>query len=152
MRAYLRTLRLPVRYAWTGCSTNSYAVHTSPRITPVRCSQRGERASASIRCTKGQNTTLKYFVKICCNVLNNAFVFIQYLSITSRNAASTTGAPSLPHKYLSKKRSQKLQITTPYRLLERTVELISGVLASARSVRFEFASIDTRTTSHWTAQ
>lgn len=150
MRTYSRTYRLGARYAWTGCSTISPKNKASHRITLMRCYQRGDSTSWSNMRKNAQNTNLKYFVKKCCNRLFYAFLYLQYLTNLSRFAKSlisttrpTHGAPSNHTVQI-----RKLQTTTPYRLLEHTVLVISGVLATARCVPHGIAPNGSRTTSH----
>ena len=148
MSTHFNAIRPSTRYAWTGCSTFSPNNKASHRITLMRCYQRGDSASWSNMRKNAQNTILKYFVKKCCNGLFYAFHSLQYLTNLSRFATSSTSRTRPTHGAPSNIRSRKLQTTTPYRLLEHTVLVISGVLATARSVPLGIASSGSRTTSH----
>ncbi len=149
MSTHFNAIRPSARYAWTGCSTISPKKKASHRITLMRCSQRGDSASWSNMRKNAQNTILKYFVKNCCNGLFYAFASLQYLTNLSRFVKSLTSTTRPTHGAPFKKRLQKLQTTTtPYRLLEHTVQVISGVLATARSVPHGIAANGSRTTSH----
>ena len=127
MSTHLNANRLSARYAWPGCSTISPTNQASPRITPMRRYQRGDRASSSKRFATGQNTTLKYFVKKCCNGLCYMFQFLQYFANLSRFAKSLMSTTRSSHGAPSNIRLRKLQTTTPYRLWEQTVQVISEV-------------------------
>ena len=148
MSTHFNANRLSARYAWTGCSTISPNIKASNRITLMRCCQRRDSTSWSNMRKNAQNTILKYFVKSCCNGLFYAFASLQYLTNLSRFAKSSTSTTRPTHGAPSNIRLRKLQTTTPYRLLEHTVQVISGVLATARSVPLGIASNGSRTTSH----
>ena len=149
MSTHFNAIRPSARYAWTGCSTFSPKNKASHRITLMRCYQRGDSASWSNMRKNAQNTILKYFVKKCCNGLFYAFASLQYLTNLSRFAKSLTSNTRPTHGAPFKKRLRKLQTTTtPYRLLKHTVQVISGVLATARSVPHGIAANGSRTTSH----
>ena len=148
MSTHFNANRLSARYAWTGCSTISPKNKASHRITLMRCYQRGDSASWSNMRKNEENTILKYFVKNCCNGLFYAFHSLQYLTNLSRFAKSLTSNTRPTHGAPSNIRLRKLQTTTPYRLLEHTVQVISGVLATARSVPLGMAANGSRTTSH----
>ena len=149
MSTHYNANRPSARYAWTGCSTISPKNKASHQVTLMRCYQRGDSASWSNLRKYAQNTILKYFVKKCCNGLFYAFASLQYLTNLSRFAKSLTSNTRPTHGAPFKKRLQKLQTTTtPYRLLEHTVQVISGVLATARSVPHGIAANGLRTTSH----
>ena len=149
MSTHLNAIRPSARYAWTGCSTFSPKIKASHRFTLMRRSQRGDSASWSNMRKNAQNTILKYFVKNCCNRLFYAFASLQYLTNLSRFATSSTSTTRPTHGAPFKTRLRKLQTTTtPYRLLEPTVQVISGVLATARSVPLGIAVNGSRTTSH----
>lgn len=148
MSTHFNANRLSARYAWTGCSTISPKNKASHQITLMRCYQREDTASRSNERKNEENTILKYFVKNCCNGLFYAFASLQYLTNLSRFATSSTSRTRPTHGAPFKKRLRKLQTTTPYRLLEHTVLVISGVLATARSVPHGIAANGSRTTSH----
>ena len=148
MSTHFNAIRPSARYAWTGCSTFSPKNKASHQVTLMRCYQRGDSASWLNMRKNAQNTILKYFVKNCCNGLFYAFLSLQYLINLSRYAMSSTSTTRPTHGAPSNIRLRKLQTTTLYRLLEPTVQVISGVLATARSVPHGIAANGSRTTSH----
>lgn len=152
MRTYLRTVEPRPHYVWTRCSAILPHRLKSRRITSLRPNLWVDLVSLIPQYDTGRNLTLKYFVKIYCKPLKSAFLSLQYLSNMSHIAVSRTRATRQTLSSHSKIRSQKLHIDFMIRMLERTLQLISGVLATDRSVRCELASTAAGTTSHWTTQ
>ena len=152
MRTWKSTLELRPHYVWTRCSATLPHGLKSQRIASLRPNLWDDLVSLTPKYKTGRNPTLKYFVKIYCKPLKSAFLSLQYLTNMSHTAVSRTRATRQTLSSHSKIRSQKLQPAFVHRALERTLQLISGVLASARRVPRELASTAAGTTSHWTAQ
>ena len=152
MRTWIRTLKLRPHYVWTRYSAVFSDGLKSRRITSWQHNHREGFASLMPAYETGRNRTLKYFVKIYCKPLKSTFLSLQYLSNMSHTAVSRTRATRQTLSSHSKIRSQKLYAVFMIRMLDRTLQFISGVLATDRSVRRELASTAAGTTSHWTAQ
>ena len=150
MRTCLSIYELQPHYVWARCSTNFLDGLKSHRITPVRHSSLGDSASLMCQCAIGRNLTLKYFVKNCCNRLKSSFQSLQYLVCMPRCYAKSRTCTTRPtHNSQSKNRTRNLLIATVHQFLERTVQLISGVLTTDRRVHLIVtASTGSRTTSH----
>ena len=140
------------RYVWTRPALHFLSELTSQRLTPLRFDSLRDLAPLMRRDQTGGFLTLKYFVKNCYNRLKSGFLSLQYPTYMSHNAVSRTRATRQPHSSHSHTKAPKLQSTLVHQLLERIVQVISGVLAFDRSNPFDFASTDARTTSHWTAR
>ena len=152
MRTCLRTVELRPHYVWTRCFATLPQELKSQRITSLRPNLWDDLGSLMPKYQTGRNPTLKYFVKIYCKPLKSAFLSLQYLTNMSHTAVSRTRATRQSHCSHSKIRSNVLQPAFVDCVLGRTLQLISGVLASARRVHRELASTAAGTTSHWTAQ
>lgn len=152
MRTWIRTWKLRPHYVWTRLSAIFCDGLMGQRNTPLQHKRREGFASSMPPYETGRNRTLKYFVKIYCKPLKSTFLSLQYLSNMSHTAVSRTRATRQSHCSHSKIRSNVQQPVVVDCVLERTLQLISGVLASARRVHRELASTAAGTTSHWTAQ
>lgn len=152
MRTYSTINDLRPHYVWTRPALHVLSELKSHWLTPMRFDSLRELVSQVQRCPTGRILTLKYFVKICYNRLKSAFLSLQYPTYMSHTAESRTRATRQPHSSHSHIKAPKLQLTFVHRLLERTVQVISGVLAIDRRNLSDFASTAARTTSHWTAR
>ena len=152
MRTWIRTWKLRPHYVWTRLSAIFRDGLMGQRITPLQHKRREGFASSMLPYETGRNRTLKYFVKIYCKPLKSTFLSLQYLSNMSHTAVSRTRATRQTLSSHSKIRLNVQQPVVVDCVLGRTLQLISGVLASARRVHRELASTAAGTTSHWTAQ
>ena len=149
MRTCLSIYELQPHYVWARCATNFEGGLKSPRITPVRYRSQGDSASVMSQRAMGRNLTLKYFVNNCCNRLKSSFQSLQYLVYMSRCYAKSRTFTTRPtHNSQPKNRTRNLLIATVHQFMARTVQLISGVLATDRRVHLMTASTGSRTTSH----
>ena len=152
MRTWIRTWKLRPHYVWTRLSAILRVGLKLQLISSMQHNHREGFASSMPMYETGRNRTLKYFVKIYCKSLKSTFLSLQYLINMSHTAVSRTRATRQSHCSHSKIRLNVQQPVVVDCVLGRTLQLISGVLASARRVHRELASTAAGTTSHWTAQ
>lgn len=152
MRTWIRTWKLRPHYVWTRLSAIFCEGLMGQRTSSLQHNRRSGFAALMPMYQTGRNRTLKYFVKIYCKPLKSTFLSLQYLTNMSHTAVSRTRATRQSHCSHSKIRLNVQQPVVVDCVLERTLQLISGVLASARRVHRELASTAAGTTSHWTAQ